>query len=193
MIKIKKVSFLKSSTKIENFPRYSFPEFAFAGRSNTGKSSLINMILGQKGLVKVGSTPGVTRTINFFILNDRISIADLPGFGYAKLPDSVRKKFIPMIKDYIKSRDNLRLVFLLIDIRRTPDDYEKDIIMDLAEAGIPAAIVITKCDKLSKNKSLQNARKIASELLIGMDSVFLSSSETGQGRKEILSLIDDYS
>jgi len=191
-MKIKKVYFLKSISKTEDSPNYPFPEFAFMGRSNVGKSSLINMITGKKDLVKVGSKPGVTKCINFFILNDNISLVDLPGFGYAKLPKELKKTFLPLIKNYIRSRDNLKLVFLLIDIRRQPDEFEKDIITLLAEKHIPTAIITTKCDKLSKNLQIKNSKKIASELLVDLDSLFPSSAKNGEGKKEILELIQEY-
>lgn len=190
---IKSVSFLKSCTSLSQFPGYDYPEFAFFGRSNVGKSSLLNMVLGQKGLVKTGSRPGVTQTINFFIVNDNRSFVDLPGYGYAKLPLEIKKKLMPMIKEYIEKRENLRLGFLLIDIRRVPGDYEKDLIELLAKNKIPVAITLTKCDKLSKNQRQKNISEIQKSLEIDRDSIFLTSSETNEGKKEILQLIDEFS
>ena len=133
---VKNATFLKSCTNAGQYPSYDYPEFAFFGRSNVGKSSLLNMILGKKGLVKTGSRPGVTKTVNFFIVNDNRSFADLPGFGYAKLSLSIKRTLLPMIKEYIVKRDNLVLAFLLIDIRRIPGDYEVDIIRLLGEAKL---------------------------------------------------------
>jgi GTP-binding protein len=190
MMRIKKAEFLKSCTRAKEFPDYSFPEFAFMGRSNVGKSSLINMILNRKALVKVGSKPGVTRTINFLLINDAFSIADLPGFGYAKLPRELRRTFLPLIREYINSRDNLRLAFLLVDIRRIPDEFERDIITLLSEKGIPTAITVTKCDKLSKNQRHAKIRDIAQALQIDTDSLFMTSAKTGEGRIELLSLLE---
>ncbi|HPS87250.1 MAG TPA: ribosome biogenesis GTP-binding protein YihA/YsxC [Spirochaetota bacterium] len=192
-MKIKTVSFLKSCTNPVHFPGYDFPEFAFFGRSNVGKSSLLNMILGQKDLVKTGARPGVTQTINFFIVNDNRSFVDLPGFGYAKLPMSIKKKLLPMIKDYIEKRKNLKLAFLLIDIRRVPGDYEKDIIELLAQNDVPVVITLTKCDKLSKNQRQKNISEIQKALEIERDSIFITSSETNEGKKELLMLIDEFS
>lgn len=191
-MKIKDVSFLKSAGRIAEFPEYSYPEVAFFGRSNVGKSSLINMIVERKSLVKVGSKPGVTRMINFFILNNRISLADMPGYGYAKLPKSVSEKFLPLIRDYIKSRDNLKLTFLLVDIRRKPEKAEKDLIAFISAEEIPIAVIATKCDKLSKNQRIKNSRMIASELEIDNDSVFFSSSVSGEGKDEIQDLIQEF-
>ncbi|MFW5770211.1 MAG: ribosome biogenesis GTP-binding protein YihA/YsxC, partial [Spirochaetota bacterium] len=125
-MKINKAEFIKSAVKPEQYPQLPYPEFAFAGRSNVGKSSLINMVTGNSRLVKVGSKPGVTKTINFFSINDTICMADLPGYGYAKVPMELKKQFYPMIKLYFSNRDRLKLVFLLIDIRRVPGDFEKE-------------------------------------------------------------------
>jgi len=192
-MKIKSAAFLKSCTSPAHFPGYDFPEFAFFGRSNVGKSSLLNMILGQKDLVKTGSRPGVTQTINFFLVNDNRSFVDLPGFGYAKLPMTIKKKLLPMINDYIEKRENLKLAFLLIDIRRVPGDYEKDIIGLLAKNEVPVVITLTKCDKLSKNQRQKNISEIQKALEIDRDSIFLTSSETSEGKKELLMLIDEFS
>lgn len=192
-MKIKDVHFFKSAAGITDFPEYSYPEFAFFGRSNVGKSSFINMLVGRKSIVKVGSKPGVTKTINFFILNDKISLADMPGYGYAKLPADMRKKFMPLIGKYIKKRDNLRLAFLLIDIRRVPDEMEIDIINRLTARDVPIAIIATKCDKLSKNARIKNAKNISTKLDIEADSVFFTSSKTGAGKNEIAKLIAEYS
>jgi len=190
---VKNVTFLKSCTQAGQFPSYKYPEFAFFGKSNVGKSSLLNMILGKKGLVKTGSRPGVTKTVNFFIVNDNRSFADLPGFGYAKLPLGIKRTLLPMIKEYIVKRDNLILAFLLIDIRRIPGDYETDIIRLLGEKKIPVAIVLTKCDKVSKNQRQKNISEIQKTLELDRDSFFPTSAETGEGKKELLKLINEFS
>ena len=191
-MKINDVKFLKSAAKVLDFPRFSFPEFAFFGRSNVGKSSLINMITGRRSLVKVGSKPGVTKLVNFFLINESICIADMPGFGYAELPKSVKDKFLPLIKDYIKNRSNLKLTFLLVDIRRTPGDMERDIVTLLAENEKPVAIIATKCDKLTRNQRMASAEKIAREFDIDTDSIYFSSSKTSEGKREIHKLIEEY-
>ncbi len=192
-MKIQDVHFLKSCSAPSQFPGYHHPEFAFLGRSNVGKSSLINMLMKKKDLVKTGSKPGVTKTVNFFLLNGAVSIADLPGFGYARVPLEMKKAFLPLIRKYISTRPNLKLAFLLIDIRRTPDDFELEILSLLAQQKVPAAITLTKCDKLSRNQRGQRVRQISETLGISRDSLFLSSAKNGDGRREILRLIDDFS
>jgi len=191
-MKVKDARFLTSVFSAAAFPALPYPEFAFMGRSNVGKSSLINMLTGKKDLVKTGSRPGVTKSVNFFIINGGITLADLPGFGYAKLPEAVRSGFLPLIKSYIRNRDNLRLVFLLVDIRRVPGDFVREMITLLAERKVPVAVVATKCDKLTRGGRAASARKIAESLSIGADSVFFSSSKTNDGRKEMLALIDEF-
>jgi GTP-binding protein len=191
-MKIRDVHFLKSCTAPSQFPKYSWPEFAFLGRSNVGKSSLINMLMKKKDLVKTGARPGVTTMVNFFLLNDGISLADLPGFGYAKLPLEMKKAFLPLIRNYIEKRENLKLAFLLIDIRRVPDRFELDLLALLANRRVPAAITLTKCDKLSRNQAEQRIRLIREELGISRDALFLTSAKTGAGRRELLALIREY-
>jgi len=191
-MKIKDAQFLKSVFAASAFPNLPYPEFAFMGRSNVGKSSLINMLTGKKDLVKTGSRPGVTKSVNFFIINGGITFADLPGFGYAKLPESVREGFLPLIKSYIRDRDRLRLMFMLVDIRRVPGDFEREMITLLTERRVPVAVVATKCDKLARGGRAASARAIANALSVGEDSVFFSSSKTNLGRREMLSLVEEF-
>lgn len=188
-LKIKHVHFLKSCTKVKEYPLYNYPEFAFLGRSNVGKSSLINMLVNRHDLVKTGSRPGVTQTINFFVLNDSISLVDLPGYGFAKVPANLKKSFIPMVKSYLSSKRNIKLVFMLIDIRRKPGDFEHEILSYLMENKIPVAVTVTKSDKLSKNQRIKNLRLIENELGLEKDSLFITSSESGEGKKDILKLL----
>ena len=192
MMKINNAYYLLSSVKAQDFPDLPHPEFAFLGRSNVGKSSLLNMVTGQKNLCRVGQKPGVTKAINFFIINENLVFADLPGFGYSKLPKDVKGKFLPLINNYIAMRNNLKLVFLLVDIRRVPGEYEREIVMRCTERRVPVAIIATKCDKFSNNQLNSNSRIIASSLEIETDSIFLSSSKSRMGRDDILSLIEDY-
>lgn len=191
-MKISNAEFVKSAVKPADFPGYVHPEFAFIGRSNVGKSSLINMLLGRKDLVKVGARPGVTTTVNFFLVNGEISIADLPGFGYAKLSQEKKKEFMPMIRRYLSERRNIALVFLLVDARRIPGDFETDVIEQLTELERPVAIIATKCDKLSRNELHVRLKEIAEAIGTEGDAIFPSSAKNRQGRNEILSLMKEF-
>jgi len=191
-MKIEQADFLKSCRKISELPEYQHPEFAFLGRSNVGKSSLINMILGRKKLVKTGGKPGVTIALNFFLINEKLSFVDLPGYGYAKLPLELKKSFWPLIERYISQRSNLKLAFLLIDIRRKPGEEEKKIINLLAQQKIPTAITLTKCDKISKMQIQKNSQAIQEILSIDQEAIFYTSALKKQGRKELLKLVSDY-
>ena len=150
------------------------------------------MVTGMRYLTKTGSRPGVTRAVNFFLINGKISIADLPGYGYAKLPKNVSAGFIPLMRDYINRRDNLRLAFLLVDIRRTPDERDR-LIMDLILAReVPVAVIVTKSDKVSKNRRKAFSAEILNSLGIGEESLLFTSSHTGEGRDTILRLVEEY-
>lgn len=192
-MKVKDIYFLKSCKEVNKFPTYNYPEFAFFGKSNVGKSSLINTLMNKKNLVKTGGKPGVTQLINFFVLNEKISIVDLPGYGYANAPKKIRDAFMPMIKSYVENRVNLKLAFLLIDIRRVPTEFEHNMIKLFQENEISIALTLTKGDKLSKNQRNKQISKIIKELDIEKDSIFETSSMTGEGKKEILNLIGDFS
>jgi GTP-binding protein len=141
--------FITSAVKPSQYPEARYPEVAFAGRSNVGKSSLINTLVNRKRLVKTSSTPGRTQLINFFSVNGALSLVDLPGYGYAKVPESVRSKWGPMIETYLKGRETLNAVVLILDVRRTPGIEEKNFIDWLALYHRPAILVVTKADKLS--------------------------------------------
>lgn len=189
-MKFDSVKFIKSCSKPSDFPACACPEFAFFGRSNTGKSSLINLILGRKNLVKTGARPGMTKLISFFSVDKTASFADLPGYGYA--PASVRKTFMPMIRGYAENRKNIALAFLLIDIRRTPKEDEADMISFLTGKKIPVAVVLTKCDKVSGNERKNNLLRISRALNIEEDSFFFSSSHSGEGKKELRQTIQAF-
>lgn len=191
-MKIKNAIFIKSCTKSRDYPVTGHPEIAFLGRSNAGKSSLINMLVNRKDLVKTGAKPGVTKTINFFLLNDMVSVADLPGYGYAKLPMEMRKTFLPMIREYIGNRTTLKLAFLLMDIRRTPDDFDHDLIRFIIERKVPVALVLTKSDKLTRNQRKRRIEEIRDEFGVNGDSIFPTSSHTGEGKRELLAIIDQF-
>jgi GTP-binding protein len=193
IMEIKKANFLKSATEPSQFPNYPYPEFAFIGRSNVGKSSLIKLIFDGRVLVKTSGSPGHTQTVNFFTINDALSIADLPGYGFAKAPGAIRKTLTPMIQNYLMNRPNLRIVFLLIDARRSITDDDTEFIHLLSYHNISTAIVLTKSDKLTQKELSEHAQSIAKELGITYDDLFITSSTKKRGRKEILSLIEEHS
>ncbi|MDH7554058.1 MAG: ribosome biogenesis GTP-binding protein YihA/YsxC [Spirochaetota bacterium] len=191
-MKINTIRFVTSARIPSQYPKYNFPEFAFTGRSNVGKSSLINTLLGRKNIAKTGSKPGVTQTINFFCINEKISFADCPGFGYAKVSHNKRLEFIEMIHSYIISRPNLKLLFLLIDIRREPDENEQAIITKALNNNINVMILATKCDKVSKNEINNGISRICSSLNINTEYVVPTSAKTGLGKNIILAMIQEY-
>lgn len=159
------ISFIKSATKSAAYPvhsKFNMPEVAIAGRSNVGKSSLLNHLFRSRGtgMVKVSATPGKTQLINFFNVDDSFVCVDLPGYGFAKVPDSVRKKWGPMIQEYLHGRENLKLVFFLIDIRRIPSDDDLAFLDWSARAGKNVVLVLTKVDKLTKSQIKKNTGKI---------------------------------
>ena len=193
-MQIKSAEFVTSATRPSEYPAAWLPEIAFAGRSNVGKSSLINTLVNRKRLVKTSSTPGRTQLINFFDINGRIVFVDLPGYGYAKVPPSVRKKWGPMIETYLSGRKALRGVVVIMDIRRTPQQEELNLLDWLSHYAIAAIVVLTKTDKLSKNKSAQQHRRIARALSMAPQDLILFSAKSRRGRdtlwNAILALVD---
>ncbi len=173
--------FITSAVKPSQYPAADLPEIAFAGRSNVGKSSLINTLVNRKRLVKTSSTPGRTQLINFFKINQALYFTDLPGFGYAKVPKAVQKKWGPMVERYFATRNSLAGVIVLMDIRRDPGIKEKDLLDWLEHYRIAYIPVITKCDKLSKNKQLTRRSAIARDLDLDKQALTLFSAKTRQG------------
>ena len=193
-MKITSAEFITSATKPSQYPSMALPEIAFAGRSNVGKSSLINTLVNRKHLVKTSSTPGRTQLINFFEINGRMGFVDLPGYGYAKVPVSVRQKWGPMIETYLSNRKTLKGVVAIMDIRRIPRQEEHNLLAWLDHYAIASIFVLTKTDKLSKNKQAQQQHLIARALERPKNDFILFSAKTRRGRdalwKAILSLID---
>ena len=190
---IKSAEFVKSATKPSQYPPAQLPEIAFAGRSNVGKSSLINTLVNRKHLVKTSSTPGRTQLINFFNINQQIGFVDLPGYGYARVPVSVRKKWGPMIETYLSGRDTLKGVVVILDIRRIPRQEELNLLGWLSHYAIPAIVVLTKTDKLSRNKVNRQHSENARALSMKPGDLILFSAKTRRGKdplwKTILSLV----
>lgn len=179
---IKSATFITSAVKQGQYPEADLPEIAFAGRSNVGKSSLINTLINRKNLVKTSSTPGKTRLINFFSINDQFIFVDLPGYGYAKVSKEERSLWGPMVEAYLSGRRSLKGVILLQDIRRDPGDEEHDLIAFLNHIGLPFFLAFTKADKLSKNKQLARVKQVRNRFSLTNDDFVLFSSKTGQGK-----------
>ena len=182
---IKSAEFIKSAVKPSQYPLADPPEIAFAGRSNVGKSSLINKLLNRRHLVKTSSTPGRTQLINFFSINEGFTFVDLPGYGYAKVPLNIRKKWGPMVETYLSSRETLKGIVLILDIRRMPREEERDLINWLNYYRLSSILVLTKIDKLSKSKQGKQRKEIAESLSLEDSDLILFSAKTGFG-KEVL-------
>lgn len=189
---IKTAEFLKSSSKWQECPEPTLPEYAFIGRSNVGKSSLINGMLNHKDLAKTSQTPGKTQLINHFLINDNWYLTDLPGYGYARVSKSMRKDFEKLITNYILNRKNLVNLFVLVDSRHTPQKIDLEFIGWCGENGVPFSIVFTKADKLKPNTAIDNVENYKKELLETWEElpeIFLTSAEKRTGTDDILKLI----
>ncbi len=184
-MQIKSAEFIKSAVTPTQFPPADWPEIAFAGRSNVGKSSLINTILGRRGLVRTSSTPGRTQLLNFFLVNGDFCLVDLPGYGFAQVPLAVRKAWGPMVKTYLEQRNCLRAVVLLFDVRRVPRDEDLQLLDWLEEFGVPTIPVITKIDKITRGQRMGQIAPILEVTGLPRDAFTLFSAKTKEGRDEI--------
>lgn len=195
-MKIRDVQFVKSAVKPSHYPEYEFPEIAFAGRSNVGKSSLINTLILRKDMVKTSSRPGCTQLINFFLVNETLSFVDLPGYGYAKVSKKIRAQWQPMVEKYLSLRESLLGLVLLIDIRRDARAEEFELVKWLEKHEMPYLVVLTKADKLSRTKQSKRLAAISNQLNRDPAGVIMFSAKTGQGRESVLdeikNLIDWY-
>jgi GTP-binding protein len=194
-MKILSAEFIKSATEPQHYPENTPFEVAFAGRSNVGKSSLINALVCRKSLAKTSNTPGRTQVVNFFLVNRRYTLVDLPGYGFARVPADVRRSWKPMVETYMRERQNLRLVVLIMDIRRDPGMHEIDLLQWLEHVRIEALLVLTKIDKLTKNRIALRVRLIMKMLtdkagLKTIPDAILFSAKTGDGRDTLWNYIE---
>ncbi len=190
---IKSAEFVISNSQVSKCPTTGLPEYAFIGRSNVGKSSLINMLTGKKGLAMTSQKPGKTQLINHFIINGAWYLVDLPGYGYARLSKDGRKKLKTMIEDYTLERKELVCLFVLVDSRHEPQKIDLEFIQWLGEEGVPFALVFTKADKLTKGRLAANLEAYKARLLEEWEElppIFVTSSEQQLGRDELLSYIE---
>ena len=193
-MEIKEATFVISSSKANQCPSPTLPEYAFIGRSNVGKSSLINMLCNRKALAKTSSTPGKTQLINHFLINKEWFLVDLPGYGYAKVSKTLRSTFSKLIVDYLNIRENLGVLFVLIDSRLTPQAIDIQFINLIGDAEIPFAIVFTKSDKVPQAELNKNVKLFKDEVLKTWDElppVFITSSVKTKGKDDLLKYIDE--
>ncbi len=191
---IKSAEFVISNSRVEKCPTTGLPEYAFIGRSNVGKSSLINMLTARKGLAMTSQKPGKTQLINHFIINDAWYLVDLPGYGYARLGKDSRDSLRRMIEDYVLERKELVLLFVLLDCRHEPQKIDLEFIQWLGEESVPFALVFTKADKLSKGRLSANVEAYKAKLHEEWEElppIFVTSSEERMGRDELLGYIEE--
>jgi GTP-binding protein len=187
---IKSTEFIKSAVKPAGYPESDLPEVAFAGRSNVGKSSLINVLVNRRALVRTSSTPGRTQLLNFFNINGEFTLVDLPGYGFASVPIAVKKEWGPMVRTYLESRRNLKAVVLLFDLRRVPREEDLQLLDWLEELAIPTIPIITKIDKISRNRRLSQIAPILQTTGLPADAFTLFSALSKEGREEIWERIE---
>jgi len=189
-MKVTSAEFITSAAKPSQYPAEGLPEIAFSGRSNVGKSSLINILVYRKHLVKTSATPGRTQLINFFDINENVTFVDLPGYGYARVPASVKKKWGPMIETYLSGRRTLKGVVVIMDVRRRPRQEEQNLLTWLDHDSLAKILVLTKADKLSKPKQAQQRSAIAKTLGVDPDTLILFSAKSRQGREDLWQAIE---
>lgn len=190
-MKVNHAEFVKSAMHPRDYPRDNRPEIGFVGRSNVGKSTLLNAVLKRKGLAKTSGTPGKTRTLNFFDVNGKVYFVDLPGYGYAKVPKSMKDQWVQCMTSYLTDREPLRLVAVLLDARHKPTGLDHDMLALLEEAEAPTLVVATKIDKLGRSQRAAQLRLIREELGLEKDALVLPcSGVTGEGVRELWEVID---
>ena len=193
MLKIKSAEFINSIYDLRSLPKTVLSEFVLVGRSNVGKSSLINTLCNRKSLAKIGSVPGKTRQLNYFLINEDFYLVDLPGYGYAKVPEQIRAGWRKLVEEYISERQNVNMVFVMIDARHEPTYLDGLMVSWLEYYDIPYVIVLTKADKISKNKmdkQIYHSAKIVNNDSLCEDYIPFSII-TGEGKKEILKKIEE--
>jgi GTP-binding protein len=187
---IRNVEFLGGMAEKHGWrPESALPEIAFAGRSNVGKSSLLNALVRRKSFARVSRTPGRTREINFFRINNGFVLVDLPGYGYARVSKAKKSEWRPLIESYLRRTTQLRGIVLLLDIRREPSDDDREMLDFLAELEVPTIVALTKTDKLSKAAARERAAEVSRQLALEPDQVISFSAHTGEGRVELLEAI----
>lgn len=188
---VKSAEFLQSATRPDNYPPADWPEIAFAGRSNVGKSSLINALVGRRKLVRTSSTPGRTQLINFFLVNKAFCLVDLPGYGFARVPVAVKRQWGPMVRTYLESRSTLKGVVWLLDCRRVPNDEDLQLLDWLEEFEVPTIPVITKIDKVRRSQRMKQLKPILAATGLPLEAFSLFSAHTGEGLDDVWGRIEE--
>ena len=188
-MKVLSAEFVKSATKPSEYPPGNLPEIAIAGKSNVGKSSLINTVVNRKNLAKTSSSPGRTQVINFFRVNNNLSLVDLPGYGFAKVPLEVRQAWKPMVETYLQTRETIRLVILILDSRRGLSSDDSTLLDWLDYHGIPTLVVLTKADKVSQFERARQKKVLAGIRLLAGRPLLFFSAHTGEGKDDLWGLI----
>ncbi|MCX5887075.1 MAG: ribosome biogenesis GTP-binding protein YihA/YsxC [Proteobacteria bacterium] len=189
-MKIISAEFVKSTVTRKDYPGEPLPEVAFAGRSNVGKSSLINTLLNKKNLARISSTPGRTQTINFFRINQKFFFVDLPGYGFAHVPMEVKKKWKPMVEEFLSGDSRLKLVILIIDVRRDPNPEDATLLEWFRHYSLPFLVVMTKVDKVSRNEAGKQKQNLKNFFGLTEEEIIPFSAVTGEGRNEIWKKIE---
>jgi GTP-binding protein len=187
---VRSVSFIKSAVKPTGYPESTLPEVAVAGRSNVGKSSLINRFVNRRRMAKVSNTPGRTQLLNFFLVNETFILCDLPGYGFAKVPKKIKKGWGHMVETYLSSRPQIKTLLLLMDVRRVPGDWEKQLISWSTIHGYAVLPVVTKIDKLAVSKRKPAIAKVAKEIGLAPDQMVAWSAPSGEGLDELWARIN---
>jgi len=189
-VQVHTADFLLSGLDPSHYPKDRRPEFAFVGRSNVGKSTLMNVLLGRKGLAKTSGTPGKTQTLNFFNVNDKVYFVDLPGYGFAKVPKAMKDTWNRVMVEYLSERDTLRMVAVLVDARHKPSDLDIHMLQILEEAEVPTLVVATKIDKLKRSQREKALRLISETLSLDREAIIPFSGVNREGVKDLWQVID---
>ncbi|HTU00644.1 MAG TPA: ribosome biogenesis GTP-binding protein YihA/YsxC [Candidatus Sulfotelmatobacter sp.] len=191
-MRVEEAAFVVSAGRPEHFPSAPLPELAFTGRSNVGKSSLINRLLGRRGLARTSNTPGRTRTLNFYLVNGRFHFVDLPGYGYAKVSRSVKEAWWALAEGYLRQRRQLRGVVHILDVRHPPSPEDREMQEFLRALGLPSLLILTKVDKLARGQRPTARRLVAGEMgLTSPEVVILASAQTGEGTADIWRALEE--
>lgn len=186
-----KTKFISSAEKVEQLPQLSIPEVAVLGRSNVGKSSLLNFLFQQRAMVKTSATPGKTRSLNLFIVDERVAFMDLPGYGFAQVSDSVKRAWAPMVQGYLKKRKNLKVVFFLFDIRREPNDEDRQLMVWMAEQDLAVLLIVTKSDKIKDGQIAARVKQIKAGFKVDNLYAIPVSVLDKRGRQELIAVMMD--